>query len=446
MSRAKMPYAPKPASPFYRRNDLGFTLAQSSAAAAANARSRITTHPLGVPGLFSQLLLAYVDADHRPLATFRGKVAPVDGAALNILPQSEPQRGEEQAFCDKLLSPSGNDDALHMLDATWKIERDRHVSDLQWLRSERPAAFRLVVAGKLRRACRVIEKETNFTLKERLTEIAIKQVILFAIYFAHQRIAYLKHIAQRPYGAGFAGYKTWLTVGHVLLATIWAPAAIVVEIGTSPLLKPGLELDEAEQLRIARQRHWIPDDANGQWLVEQARQVAADYHLFDYGRLFVRDMLMGAVEAARSAATLTRSDLRANGYSFATFAHLTVGVSVPEACIFIATELEQAFSDIPRMVAGLVGSASLYQPSHKPVPAELVMRTQVLLRAEGRPDRHAINLSGVDAYGSLRTEITQEDHAGHVPLRRLKKKAAQDAAVEARLREILGLPIAALFR
>jgi hypothetical protein len=446
MSRGKIPSASKPASPFYRRNDLGFTLAQSSAAAAANARSRITAHPLGFRGLFSQLLLAYVDSDHRPLATFQGKVAPADDAALNILPQSEPRRGDEQAFCDRLLSPSANDDALRMFDATWKIGRNRHVSDLLWLRGERPEAFRLIVTGKMRRACRIIEKEKESSLKDRLTAIVRKQAILFAINFAHQRIAYLKHLAQRPYGTGFAGYKTWLTVGHVLLATIWSPAAIVVEIGTSPLLKPGLELDEAEQLRIARQRHWIPDDANGRWLVEQARQVAKDYHLSVYGRTFVQDMLMGAVESARSAATLTRSDLRANGYSFATFAHLGVGVSVPEACIFIATELEQAFLEIPRMVASLVGSASLYRPSQKLVPAELVMRTQVLLRSEGRPDRHAINLSAVDAYGFLRTEITQGDHAGHLPLRRLKKKVAQDAALQARLREMLGLPTAALFR
>ena len=384
MSRGKIPSASKPASPFYRRNDLGFTLAQSGAAAAANARSRITAHPLGMRGLFSQLLLAYVDPDPCPLATLQSKIAPVDGTALDILPQFEPRQGDEQAFCDRLLSPSANDDALRMFEATWKIGRDRHVSDLRWLRSERPQAFRLVVTAKLRRACRVIKKENNPTLKDRLTATVRKQAILFAIHFAHQRIAYLKNLAQRPYGTGFAGYKTWLTVGHVLLATIWAPAAIVVEIGTSPLLKPGLELDEAEQLRIARQRHWIPDDANGRWLVEQARQVATEYHLSGYGRPFVRDMLMGAVESPRSAATLTRSDLRANGYSFATFAHLTVGVSVPEACIFIATELEQAFLEIPRMVASLVGSASLYRPSQKPVPAELVMRTHLRRRVHAR--------------------------------------------------------------
>ena len=79
--------------------------------------------------------------------------------------------------------------------------------------------------------------------------MVIRQALLFAIYLAHQRVAHLKELAQRPYGNGFAGYKTWLIVGHVLLATIWAPASIVMEISTSPLLglKPNQRV-EAERL------------------------------------------------------------------------------------------------------------------------------------------------------------------------------------------------------
>lgn len=447
MSRAKkLAPASASASPFHRRNDLGFTLAQSSAAAAANARARISAHPLGIGGLFSQLLRAYVERDQRALAAPLRKVAQADAAALNMLPRHEPARGQEQAFCEQLLSPSRNDDALSLFDATWKVGCNQHVSDLQWLRDERPRVFTLIVTGRLRRACRMIEKAADCALKDRLTTMVIRQALLFAICLAHQRVAHLKELAQRPYGSGFAGYKTWLTVGHVLLATIWAPAAVVVEIGTSPLLKGEVELDEAEQVRVAQERHWIPNDDNGRWLVEQAKRITADYRLPTFGSLLIRDILLDAVQSARSAATLTRSDLKANGYSLATFTHLSLGVSAPEACIFIAEELERAFLEIPKTVASLVGSASLYQPSPQPIPNELIMRTQVLLRAEGRPDRHAIDLSAVDAYGSLRTEITQGDHAGSEPLRRLKKKVAQDPSVHARLRDMLGIPTTDLFR
>lgn len=447
MSRArKSAPASESALPFYRRNDLGLTLAQSSAAATANARARISAHPLGIEWLFSQLLRAYVERDQRALAAPLRKVAHADAAALNMLPRHEPARGKEQAFCDQLLSPSRNDDALCLFDATWKVGRDQHVSDLRWLRDERPRVFALIVTGKLRRACRMIKKEGDGALKDQLIKMVIRQAHLFAIYLAHQRVRYLKGLAQRPYGSGFAGYKTWLTVGHVLLATVWAPAAVVVEIGTSSLLKGEVELDEAEQIRIARDHHWIPDDDNGRWLVEQAKRLTADYRLPMFGSLLIRDILTDAVQFARPAATLTRSDLKANGYSLATFTHLSLGVSAPEACIFIAEELERAFAEIPKTVGTLVGSASLYQASPQPIPDELIMRTQVLLRAEGRPDRHAIDLSAVDAYGSVRTEITQGDHAGSEPLRRLKKKVAQDPSVHARLRDMLGIPTTDLFR
>ena len=445
MPRAQSAFDPKPALPFHRRNDLGFTFAESTAAAAANARARINAHPLGVHGLFSQLLRAYVEQDFRAKPASPRAIAPADAAALSILFLKEPARGEEQAYCDQLLSPSRNDAALYLFDTTWNVARDQHVAELRWLRDERPKTFRMIVTGKLRLACRSIRKKESAELKLRLTEVVRRQAVLLAIHLAHQRIAYLKELAQQPYGSGFAGYRTWLTVGHVLLATIWAPAAIVVEIGTSPLLEPGLDLEEAEQINTAKSRHWIPDDGNGRWLVEQAKHIAADFRLPSYGRHFVRDMLADAVQSALPSATLTRSDLKAVGYSRATFSHLNLGVSVPEACIFVAAELERAFCDIRQRVAGLVSVAPSKQHSSAVIANELIMRTQVLLRAECRPDRHAIDPAAKDALGYAREEVSREDHTGSRALRSLEERVTKDPAIEDRLRNVLGIEIKTLF-
>jgi hypothetical protein len=146
------------------------------------------------------------------------------------------------------------------------------------------------------------------------------------------------------------------------------------------------------------------------------------------------------------AARLTRANLAESGYNRASFSDLQLGVSVPEACVYVARELEQGFRIIARELAQLCRKPTSTAVLSETPPREIVMRTQVLLRIESAPDRHALNIEPKTAHHERREEITREDHTGRLPLRSLDAKIAVNLPLAGRLQTALGLNIEGMFR
>lgn len=256
------------------------------------------------------------------------------------------------------------------------------------------------------------------------------------ISIAHDHIDHIRWLATRPTGRHFAGFTTWKSAGHVLLASVAEPALVVAD--AIMLAKTFYGDDDAVRPMLARNK-LLDAGPPGDFVWSAALEVRATLRRrkFSEARLVRR---LGAIaNDIAPVSRLTNRDMAAEGLTASSMSAFWFGLESTEAATYVAIDLLKALGAVEAIVEAVLDSRSIKLRATHPSKAKAAFAT-TLLRAGGQPDREA---------GQLLQEENGSVDPGHKasrgPLVSLRAKL-RDPIVAATAARAFGIDPMILFR
>ena len=344
---------------------------------------------------------------------------------------------DHQSYIDHLLSPSDNAYLRYTLSATCPGNlSEKHPKNLDALRAQswqaKDNVYKLVIAGDL---ATVLKASRDGKLesydRDFLVDVVRNQARCYAIRTAHMRVEVLRDYSTAPAGTHFAGFKQWLLVGHVCMATIAAPARVIQRLAAFEAAGVFDGLDEEGSLDRLTQHKILPSDA-GREILDIARTVRRCLSTRRRGRgnYNFGAALSYVTRGSTFAAALNRGDMRLEGLTRLDFAEYRIGLSASEAASYVALSLLRALPHIDVCIEAILADMPIPMQSPLKIAKDPLAFTSVILRTEGQCDRNAPKIDGQPT--ALGHELDRDRKAGRIPLNsmlgKLKNPATQKQA------------------
>lgn len=306
----------------------------------------------------------------------------------------DPARLDHKSYVQTLLSFTGDGElSKEILSRLGGREARTHSNALEILRREHPVLHSLLVRNKVPEA---LDHVIGLGLKtETSTDLMgdiRAHVKYYAIRTAHDFAHSLTEISLLPYGFSFSGFRTWKNTGHVILATIAAPASVIRRLAEADAAGALKAKTDKELWTSLVKNKILPDSPAGQFVIDAAkiarssltpavRQTSARH----------RGTFLRFVTTRTSyGANLCRGHMQQDGVAQQPFLEHRVRLSASEAASYIAMELVRICEQIDGCVdAALKGK--LLPPPAKGVPCVVyIAYPAMLLRADAQCDRNAV--------------------------------------------------------
>lgn len=344
---------------------------------------------------------------------------------------------DHKSYIGHLLSPSDNAYLRSTLSATCCGSlSESHPTDLDALRALSRQAqdnvYKSVIAGDLTTVLTASrEGELEAYDRDFIVDMVRNQARCYAIRTAHMRVESLRDHSTAPAGRHFAGFKQWLLVGHVCMATIAAPASVIQRLAALEAEGVFDDLDDEASLDRLTKHKILPSDAS-----REIFNIACSVRRYLSTRRCGRGnynfgaALSYVTRGSSFAATLNRGDMRLEGLTRLDFAEYRIGLSASEAASYVALSLLRALPHIDACIEAILADMPLPMQLPLEIAKDPLAFTSIILRTEGQCDRNAPKVDGQPT--ALGRELDRDRKSGRIPvnsmLGKLKNPAIQKQA------------------
>ncbi len=343
-----------------------------------------------------------------------------------------------QKYIRNMLAPNGNAEVVGEAAVFW-IPGDlhKHAADLERLRVAAPNVYEALLQGSFATAAKLGLQIWDETALRRVLDC---QARLLIIAKAHALIKVIRQIATAPYDQRFSGFKLWKTAGHVLLATVAAPASVVQRLCLLASASPLIADPDRLHAYLASQG-LLPKDAGGERIVKLACSVerklekAASTEQIASTACWIFNLV-------KPVAALDSAALAKEGLSRTSFVEWRTGFSGSEAATLVAIDLVRSLNAVPNMVEAVLQGATPVVDD-MPFSARRITYTAVLLRADGNPDKESFSLArdlGCDG------GLSPANRSSRKPLASLQRKRTERPELVTQFETNFGIDAADFFK
>ena len=357
---------------------------------------------------------------------------------------------DHQNYVKHLLSPSLNDNVLECLSETWPgALAESHAQHLDTVRAKSKQAgdcgYDLIIRGELRAAL-IAHRDgmLGAHVPRLIIEVIRNHARCFAIRTAHAKIEIL-----RLHGTGladhrFSGFNQWPLVGHLCMATVAAPAAIVQRLASEERSDTIDDLNGEVTFNELATRKILPPELTGRKVMDIALQVRRILKTRRRGRgeYDFAAALNYVSRGCSTAAALDRSDMRLDELSRIDLSEYRLGLSASEGASYIALELHRAFFHIDACIQAILTGAPLCAQASLEIPKKALAFSSVILRTEGRSDKNAPKIERHRA--ALGRELDKSRGSGRIPMLAMLEKL-KNPELQQRVRQDLGIDATKFF-
>jgi hypothetical protein len=225
--------------------------------------------------------------------------------------------------------------------------------------------------------------------KASLTQAVRTHAQCMVVRSGHGREGDIRLRSTAPLGDRFAGFNIWHSVGHTLLATVAAPAALLTRYPDIACDDRFVGAGDGRILRTLVSEKMMPA-RGGARIFRIVRAVIARLRADGIELLDTRPLLTAISEACAGASQLRAGDMKATGWSKMDFNELRFGLSATEASAFVALRMLQGLRQIDPCIEAIEAGRSPPSQDSTWLPSERrLAHANVMLRAEDLPDKAA---------------------------------------------------------
>lgn len=432
----------------------GISVAQAAMAAACNVTTDAST-----PKRIAAMSANFIEA----LSGEKWNRLPTSIAAINARTTRDafecghyqPHRTireivDHQNYVNYLLSPSLNDNLLESMSAAWPGKlAECHPQHLDAVRAQSQqtgdCGYDLIIRGKLRTA---LLAHRDGALGDHapglIVEVVRSQARCFAIRTAHTKIEILRSHGAALADYRFAGFNEWPLLGHLCMATVAAPAAVIQRLATEQPLDTLDDLSGDATFSELVARKILPPGIAGRQIVDIALHVRRILKTRRRGRgeYDYAAALNYVSRGCSAAAALDRRDVRLDELSRMDLSEYRLGLSASEGASYVALELHRAFFHIDACIEAIFAGAPLRTQAPLEIPKKPLAFSSVLLRTEGQSDKNAPKINRHRT--ALGRELDKTRGSGRIPMNAMLEKL-KNPQLQQRVRRDLGINASKFF-
>ena len=346
-----------PALAWQKPGDFRINLSKGQIATAAALNVTQSGLPEGqFVDLVADVLLAFSRGRPSPLPYRRDEIArSLRTGHFQAAPwrprQTVPWDIDHVGFVTHLLHPETGTNVGSVIAPTLlECDIEAHASALDKVRSRSQKAgdkaYQRLMAGRCGSVLHAIrERKLPEHDKASLTRTIRTHVQCMVVRSGHARESDIRLRSTAPMGDRFAGFNTWHTVGHTLLATVVAPAALLMRYPDIACDDRFVGAGDGRILRTLVSEQMIPA-RDGARIFRIARAVIARLRAAGIELVDTSPLLAAISEACAGVSQLKAGDMKATGWSKMDFNQLRFGLSATEASAYVALRMLQALKQI----------------------------------------------------------------------------------------------------